>query len=97
MKDLEMVATVYNRLLRLGRQNDEDVFLIETLCGNLTAFGWAAEVQLCNLLVDVFREGATADGLAAALKVWDVARVEPDDLADVPPSEVLLAMMREVQ
>jgi hypothetical protein len=36
----------------------------------------------------------TAGGLADALRVFEVERVERDDLAEIPPSEIMVAMMR---
>jgi len=94
MGDLELVAKVFNRLTRLERQGDQDVFRVETLYGMLNAFGWVVDIGTADTFVDIFPSGMTAGGLADALRVFEVERVERDDLAEIPPSEIMVAMMR---
>ena len=76
MKDLEIVADIFNRLLPIARQTDRRVYILETLCGTLNAFGWAVDIGDCNLLVDVHPDGMTADALADAMRTWEIERIE---------------------
>ena len=94
MGDLELVAKVFNRLTRLERQGDQDVFRVETLYGTLNAFGWVIDIATADTFADIFPAGMTADGLADALRVWEVERVERDDIVEIPPSEIMVAMTR---